>query len=346
MGAAVTVLPFGETLEVAPGESVLKAILRQGRFVKYGCKHGGCSTCRAEVVQGDYELSDNTSFSLSDADRTKGVVLLCSTFVEGDELVVDVSRTMDDLSEDEYLAGQHVQEHVAMVGRIKALTHDIRWLELRLDDPASFPFVAGQYVEVAVPGTADSWRSFSMANPPGEPGRVDLIIKVIPGGAFSAALDGSVVRGDRLRLRGPFGQFGVRLSHRSMIMLAGGSGMAPVLAMLRDLVATRNRREVIFFYGARGRRDLFLVNELADLARGHDWFTFVPALSEPDAADGDWAGDTGLITEVLARHRPSTKGMEAYLCGPPPMIDAAIDVLKATGCKERHIYFDRFVPSG
>lgn len=346
MGFTVTVLPFGETLEVEPGESVLKAILRQGRFVKYGCKHGGCSTCRAEVVQGDYELSDNTSFSLSDADRTEGVVLLCSTFVEKDELVVDVSRTMDDLSEDEYLAGQHVQEQVATIGEIKALTHDTRWLELRLDDPAGFPFVAGQYVEVAVPGTADSWRSFSMANPPGEPGRVDLIIKVIPGGAFSAALDGSLARGDQLRLRGPLGQFGVRLSHRPMIMLAGGSGMAPVLAMLKDLVATRNRRDVIFFYGARGRRDLFLVDELTDLAQGHDWFTFVPALSEPDAADGDWTGETGLITEVLARHRPSTKGMEGYLCGPPPMIDAAIDVLKATGCKERHIYFDRFVPSG
>ena len=346
MGSAVTVLPFGETLEVEPGESVLKAILRQGRFVKYGCKHGGCSTCRAEVVQGDYELSDNTSFSLSDADRAEGVVLLCSTFVESDELVVDVSQTMDDLSEDEYLAGQHVQEYVATVSRIEKLTHDIRRLRLRLDDPAGLSFVAGQYVEVAVPGTDDSWRSFSMANPPGDAGQVELIIKVIPGGAFSAALDVSVARGDTMRLRGPFGQFGVRLSHRPMIMVAGGSGMAPVLAMLRDLAAARNRRDVVFFYGARTSRDLFLVDELEDLAQSHDWFTFVLALSEPDASDGTWAGETGLITDVLQRHLPSTSGMEAYLCGPPPMIDAAIDVLKLKGCKERHIFFDRFVPSG
>jgi alkene monooxygenase reductase len=346
MGSTVTVLPFGETLEVGPGESVLKAILRQGRFVKYGCKHGGCSTCRAEVVQGDYELSDNTSFSLSDADRAAGVVLLCSTFVDEDELVVDVSQTMDDLSEEQYLAGQHVQEYVATVDRISALTHDIRLLGLRLDEPASMSFVAGQYVEVAVPGSADSWRSFSMANSPGEAGRVDLIIKMLPGGAFSAALDTAVTSGNRMRLRGPFGQFGVRLSHRPMIMVAGGSGMAPILAMLGDLAATRNRREVIFFYGARSRRDLFLVAELRDLALAHDWLTFVPALSEPAPADGDWAGETGLITEVLARRLPSTRGMEAYLCGPPPMIDAAIDVLAAAGCKERHIFFDRFVPSG
>jgi NAD(P)H-flavin reductase len=297
-------------------------------------------------VQGDYELSDNTSFSLSDADRAAGVVLLCSTFVQADELVVDVSRTMDDLSEDQYLAGQHVQEYLATVDRVDALTHDIRWLGLHLEDPATFNFTAGQYVEVAVPGTADSWRSFSMANPPGEAGRVDLIVKVIPGGAFSAALDSGIARGDQLRLRGPFGQFGVRLSHRPMIMVAGGSGMAPIFAMIKDLAATRNRRDVIFFYGARSRRDLFLLGELESLATSHDWFTFVPALSETHPADRDAAGPTGLVTEVLARQLPSTRGMEAYLCGPPLMIDAAIDVLKPTGCKERHIYFDRFVPSG
>lgn len=344
MGPQVTILPFGETLEVEPGESVLKAILRQGRFVKYGCKHGGCSTCRAEVVQGDYELSDNTSFSLSDADRAAGVVLLCSTFIPADELVVDVSQTMDDLSEDQFLAGQHVQEYSATVDRIEPLTRDIRWLGLRLDGPARFTFAAGQYAEVAVPGTEDSWRSFSMANPPSEPDRVDLIIKVLPGGAFSQALDGAVAPGDHMRLRGPFGQFGVRLSHRPMIMVAGGSGMAPILAMLRDLASTPHRRKVVFFYGARTQGDLFLIAELEKLAEAHDWFTFVPALSE--AAGDAWAGETGLVTDVLARHLPSARGMEAYLCGPPPMIDAAVGLLRSAGCKERHIYFDRFVPSG
>jgi NAD(P)H-flavin reductase/ferredoxin len=338
-------MPFGETLEVEPGESVLRAILRQGRFVKYGCKHGGCSTCRAEVVDGDYRLSDNTSFSLSDADREAGVVLLCSTFIEDNDLTIDVSNTMDDLGQEDYQAGQNVQEYVAVVDRVEALTHDIRWLGLHIADPAGCPFTAGQYVEVAVPGT-DVWRSFSMANPPREQGRIDLMIKVLPGGAFSAVLDTALRCGDQMRLRGPFGQFGVRLSHRPMVMVAGGSGMAPIRSMLHDLIATRNGREVVFFYGARSSRDLFLVDELNDLAAAHDWFTFVPALSEPGADGAQWRGETGLVTEVLARRLPSTKGTEAYLCGPPPMIDAAIEVLTFTGCKERHIFFDRFVPSG
>jgi NAD(P)H-flavin reductase/ferredoxin len=345
MGTSVTVLPFGEKLDVEQGESVLKAILRQGRFVKYGCKHGGCGTCRAEVVDGDYGLGDNTSFSLSDADREAGIALLCSTYAEDDVLVVDVSQTMDDLTEEDYLAGQHVQEFAAVVDAVKELTHDIRWLGLRVDDRAGFRFAAGQYVEVAVPGLSDTWRCFSMANPPGESGRVDLIVKVLSGGAFSTALDTQIKPGDSVRLRGPNGRFGVRLSHRPMVMVAGGSGMAPVLAMLKDLAAAGNRRAVTFFYGARTRRDLFLLDELNALAAQHDWLTFVPVLSEPSADDG-WAGETGLVTEALARRYPSTRGIEAYLCGPPPMIDAAIEVLKSTGCKERHIYFDRFVPSG
>jgi NAD(P)H-flavin reductase len=233
----------------------------------------------------------------------------------------------------------------AVVDAIRPLTHDIRWVGLRVGDSAGLAFEAGQYVEVEVPGMPGTWRSFSMANPPDENGRVDLIIKILPGGVFSTALEERLKPGDSVRLRGPLGQFGVRLSHRPMIMVAGGSGMAPVLAMLRHLAATGNRRDVTFFYGARTRRDLILTRELDALAAQHDWLTFVPALSEPSGDDG-WPGETGLITEVLARRHPSTRGMEAYLCGPPPMIDAAIEVLKSTGCKERHIYFDRFVPSG
>ncbi|WP_246000310.1 2Fe-2S iron-sulfur cluster binding domain-containing protein [Nocardioides pocheonensis] len=338
-------MPFDDTFDVEPEESILKAVLRQGRYVKYGCKHGGCSTCRAHVVDGDYRLGESTSFALSDADRDAGVVLLCSTFADSGDLVVDVSKTMDDLTEEQYLAGHHVQEFTATVDRVDLLTHDIRWLGLRLNDESAMSFVAGQYVEVAVPDAPDQWRSFSMANPSMESGRVDLIVKLLPEGRFSTALDQRLKVGDQLQLRGPLGQFGVQLSHRPMVMIAGGSGMAPILAMLRDLAATGNRREVTFLYGARTARDLFLVEVLQDLARQNEWLTFIPALSEPNG-DPAWNGETGLITEVLARHLPSTTGWEAYLCGPPLMIDAAVEVLTTSGCKDRHIHFDRFVPSG
>jgi NAD(P)H-flavin reductase len=297
------------------------------------------------VIEGDFTLRDNTSFSLSEKDRDAGIVLLCSTYADTD-LTIDVSVTMDDLDEIGFNAGQETNEVTGTVDRREMLSHDIVWIGLKLDEGVELPFVAGQYVEVKIPGSEDTWRSFSMANAPGENNRVDLIIKIIPGGAFGTALKNGFEIGQRVDVRGPFGTFAVRWSHRPMIMIAGGSGMAPILAILKDLAANRNKRDVLFIYGARQYRDLILTDELEKMAAEHEWFTYVPALSEHDASDMTWGGEVGLVTEVLAARVPSTEGYEGYLCGPPPMIDAAIDVLQGGGCKPKYIYFDRFVPSG
>jgi NAD(P)H-flavin reductase len=184
-----------------------------------------------------------------------------------------------------------------------------------------------------------------MSSDPDDAGNLEIIVKVIPGGRFSSALGGRLRVGDRLRLRGPLGQFAVRLSHRPLVMIAGGSGMGPIRSMLRVLCRTGNTRRVTLFYGARRAQDLVLVDEMRALERAHDWFSFVPALSEPEPGVA-WDGETGLITDVVGRVLPSLRGTEGYLCGPPAMIDAAILTLLAGGCKERHISFDRFVPSG
>jgi NAD(P)H-flavin reductase/ferredoxin len=340
----IRIEPFGESLDIRDGESVLAAILRQGRFVRHGCKHGGCGTCRAQLVSGDCELSSRTSFSLSDADRADGVVLLCSTYVTAGEAVFDVSRTTD-LSEDEFRSAAHIVEYVAEVAVIESPTPDIRRVRLQLVDPPTMRFTAGQYVEVAVPGTDSEWRSYSMSSDPADRGALELIVKLIPGGRFSSVLDGRLRLGDRLRLRGPMGQFAVRLSHRPMVMVAGGSGIGPIRAMLYELVRADNVRPVHLFYGARRQGDLFVLDELRALEHDHPWFRLTPTLSEP-VRDVAWNGEVGLVADVLARELVQARGTEGYLCGSPAMIDAAIRVLVAAGCKEKHIYFDRFVPSG
>jgi NAD(P)H-flavin reductase len=142
------------------------------------------------------------------------------------------------------------------------------------------------------------------------------------------------------------GQFALRLSHRPMVMVAVGSGLAPIRSMVHHLVARDNQRPVTFFYGARTDRDLFLLDELTGLARAHPWFRFVPALSRPERNAAPWAGATGRITDVLARQVGTLRGHEAYLCGPASMVDATIEVLLSLACKRRHILFDRFVPTG
>jgi alkene monooxygenase reductase len=202
-------------------------------------------------------------------------------------------------------------------------------------------------VEVEVPGSGGrELRCYSIANPPAELGRIDLIVKSIPDGRFSSTLDAGLRTGDRLRVRGPIGQFTLRLSHRPMVMVAVGSGMAPIRSMLHHLVARGNQRQVTFFYDARTDRDLLLLDELSELERVHPWFRFVPALSRPERNAAAWAGASGKVTDVLARHTGTLAGHEAYLCGPPPMVDATIEVLLSRACKRRHIFFDRFVPTG
>jgi len=342
----VTIQPFGETFDVEDGESVLCAVLRHGRYLKYGCRNGGCGTCRAMLVEGDCHLADRTSYSLSDADRAAGRVLLCSTYLDSGDIEVDVSQTMD-VSAAQFAAGSLVSEHDCAVEAIEALTHDIRLLRLGLVEPAGLRFAAGQYVEVEVPGSGGGQdRCYSMANPPAERGRVDLIVKRIPDGRFSARLDDGLRVGDPLRIRGPIGQFTLRLSHRPMVMVAAGSGMAPIRSMLHHLAAGGNQRLVTFFYGARIDQDLFLLDELYDLERAQPWFRFMPVLSRPEHNAAAWAGATGRVTDVLGRQMHTLRGHEAYLCGPPQMIDAAIEVLLDRGCKRRHIFYDRFVPTG
>jgi NAD(P)H-flavin reductase/ferredoxin len=341
-GATLRVQPFGDVVEVRPGESALGALLRQGRFVRHGCKHGGCGTCRAHLVSGACTLSERTSFSLSDADREAGIVLLCSTYPTGGELVVDLAGSME-LGEDEFRAGHHVAEHVAEVAAIERLTDELRAVRFRL--PGALEFAAGQYVEIEVPGEPDAWRSYSMSSSPRDPHRVEILVKLLPFGRFSAAVDGRLRPGDRLRLRGPQGQFAIRLSHRPIVMIAGGSGMGPIRAMVLDLVESGTRRSVTLFHGARRRRDLVFVDELRALERQHDWFRFVPALSEPEPGV-TWDGEVGRITDVVAERLPDLRGTEGYLCGPPGMIDAGIRTLVAAGCKARHVFFDRFVPTG
>ena len=336
--------PFGEAVEVLPGESALDAILRHGRFVRHGCKHGGCGTCRARLVSGDCRLSDRTSFSLSDADREAGIVLLCSTYVTTGEAVVDLSGVME-LGLDEFRAGSRVTEYTAEVTAIERMTHDMCALRFGLRGRQELRFSAGQYVEVEVPGEPGEWRSYSMSSAPSDPRRLEIIVKLIPNGRFSSAIGRRLGPGDPLHLRGPLGQLAVRLSHRPMVMISGGSGIGPIRSMLLELVQAGNRRAVTMFHGARRRRDLVLVEELRELERQHDWFRFVPALSEPEPGV-PWDGEIGRVTDVVDRRLADLRGFEGYLCGPAGMVDAAIRTLLAAGCKQRHIFFDRFVPSG
>jgi propane monooxygenase reductase component len=222
----------------------------------------------------------------------------------------------------------------------------MRRLVLKLVDPPEMNFLPGQYAELYIPGTEEH-RAYSMANTPSSDERAEFIIKVYPGGRFSGLLgdeveDGIKV-GQRMKMRVPFGVFTLReKSEGDVIFIGGGSGMAPILSILRHMAEKDIDRKATFYYGARTRKDLFYLDEIQELGEQMPGeFRFVPALSEPEDGD-EWDGETGLITDVVQSLEDDLNGTEAYMAGPPPMIDAAIPVLMQMGVDEDDIYYDKF----
>jgi propane monooxygenase reductase subunit len=226
------------------------------------------------------------------------------------------------------------------------VTHDMRHLVLRLVEPQELRFFPGQYVDIAIPGTEET-RSFSMANTSSrESGQLEFVIKVYPDGRFSHFLDTELEVGDRLDLTGPFGVFTLREGYESdLVFVGGGAGMAPILSLLRSMAEKGIDRKATYYYGARGRRDLCFEQELRALEEALPNFRYVPALSEP-AAEDEWDGEAGLITDVVKRHEQNLKGAHAYVCGPPPMVEAAMPLLGTLGVEEKRIYYDKFTTTG
>ena len=340
MAHRVALAPFDLSFECDEEESLLDAALRQGVNLRYGCKHGGCGSCKARIAEGEVDVAEASSFALMDYERSQGFALLCSAYPLSD-VVIELA---DDYEEADLRSGIEIRDFTARVDSLRALTHDMRHVGLTLETPSSLAFRAGQYVEVAVPGTA-SWRAFSMANALGDATRIELLVKLLPGGLFSDYLEKRLAVGDALALRGPYGQCTLSEGDAPIVMVAGGSGMAPIAAMLRELAAEASTRQVTYFYGARARRDLFWQGEFEEIRAHLPGFLFVPALSEPSPDDA-WGGEVGLITEVVGRRCGALRGAEGYLCGPPAMIDAAIEVLRGKGLFSSRIRYDKFVSTG
>jgi propane monooxygenase reductase subunit len=334
--------PVGIEIEVGEDQTILRAAAEQGIMLMHGCKEGQCSSCKSFVLDGDdIELDKYSTFALPDFEREEGFTLLCRAHA-----YEDVTIELLNFDEDMIRSGLPIQEAVAEVVSIDPVTHDMRHLVLQLVEPQEIKFFPGQYVDITIPGT-EATRSFSMANTSSrESGRLEFVIKVYPDGLFSHFLDSQLAVGDRLNITGPFGVFTLREGHDTdLIFVGGGAGMAPILSLLRSMAERGIERKATFYYGARGRRDLCFEEELRALEEALPAFRYVPALSEPAEGDG-WVGEVGLITDVVQRHEAGLKSAHAYVCGPPPMVEAAMPLLTRLGVPEKHVYYDKFTTTG
>ncbi len=328
--------PVGIEIDVDEDQTILRAASEQGIMLMHGCKEGQCAACKSFVLEGeDIEHDRYSTFALPDYEKEEGYTLLCRAHV-----YEDVTIELLNYDEEMIRSGLPIQQAVAEVVSMDRVTHDMCHLVLRLVEPAEVKFFPGQYMDFAVPGTGQV-RSFSMANTSSRDGLLEFVIKVYPDGLFSGFLDQRLAVGDRLELSGPFGVFTLRDSDADLVFVGGGAGMAPILSLLRSMADRGIDRKATFFYGARGQRDLCFEEELRAIAVKLPKFTYVPALS-----DEDWAGENGLITDVVKRATGGLAGAHAYVCGPPPMVEAAIPLLETLGVEDKRIYYDKFTTTG
>jgi len=328
--------PVGIEIQVDENQTILRAAAEQGIMLMHGCKEGQCASCKSFILEGDdIEHERYSTFALPDYEKEEGYTLLCRAHA-----YEDVTIELLNYDEDMIRSGLPIQQAVAEVVSHDHVTHDMRHLVLRLVEPAEVKFFPGQYMDIAVPGTGEV-RSFSMANTSSRDGLLEFVIKVYPDGLFSHFLDATLQPGDRLDLTGPFGVFTLREGEEDLVFIGGGAGMAPILSLLRSMAERGIGRKATFFYGARGQRDLCFEEELQAIAEKLPDFRYIPALSHED-----WAGETGMITDVVQRLTGELAGAHAYVCGPPPMVEAAIPLLQQLGVAEKRIYYDKFTTTG
>jgi propane monooxygenase reductase component len=333
--------PVGIEIEVDEDQNILRAAAEQGIMLMHGCKEGQCAACKSFILDGDeIELDKYSTFALPDYELDEGYTLLCRAHV-----YEDVTIELLNYDEEMIRSGLPIQQGVGEVVSKDAVTRDMRHLVLRLIEPAEIKFFPGQYLDISIPGT-NAVRSFSMANTSSrESGLLEFIIKVYPDGQFSSFLAKTLAEGDRLDLTGPFGVFTLREGDNDLVFVGGGAGMAPILSLLRTMAERGIQRKATFFYGARTQQDLCFEAELRELEQKLPNFRYLPALSEP-ADDGEWDGETGMITDVVKRHASDLTGVHAYVCGPPPMVEAALPLLSQLGVEEKRIYYDKFTFTG
>ncbi|HXD67461.1 MAG TPA: MmoB/DmpM family protein [Solirubrobacteraceae bacterium] len=311
MSTRVRFEPLGEEIACDAGETVLDAAFRHGYNLAHGCREGQCSACKCYLLEGEVELQGYSSFALSDSERTGGYALMCRAMPES-----DVTLELLHFDPDNYRLEHAITRSVARVAAVTDLTAEIVAVELSVEP--EFTWIPGQYVDVDAAGAT---RSFSIANipDPARPGRIELIIRRYPDGRVSSRFGTEIVAGDELSVTGPYGALRLRDPSRPIVMVAGGSGLGPVLALLRQLATQDAARAELFF----AAREPFLLDEIR------------AAGCEPTLVSGHEIADALGDADVDGDH-------DVYMCGPPGLLDAATAALTARGVDPSRIFTDRF----
>ena len=332
MSHRIRILPSGHEFTADAEEPVLDAALRQGHVLPYGCRNGTCATCIGKVVEGAVSYPGGPPPALTEAEAATGQALLCQARADSDcEIEIrEIDQAQDIV----------VRTLPVRVMQIEQAAHDVVILRLKLPAAERLQFLAGQYIDLLLKD--GKRRSFSLANPPHDDEQLELHVRRVPGGRFSDRLLSDMREKALLRFEGPHGTFFLREdSQRPIILMAGGTGFAPIKSIVEHAIAADIQRPMHLFWGVRARRDLYLDGLARQWAEQYPNIDYTPVLSEPDPAD-EWQGETGFVHEAVGRAHPDLSGHQVYMSGPPPMIEAGRKSFRAAGLPRDQLFFDSF----
>lgn len=332
MSFNVSVKPSGHAFTMEAGETVLDAALRHGYAFPYGCRNGSCGACKGIVLEGRVDYGVFEHKALSAAEIAAGKALLCQATPLAD-LAVEVQEVSS-------VKGIVVKILPARVAKIEQLAHDVARVYLKLPGNERLQFLAGQYLDILLPGARR--RSFSIANAPHDDEFIELHIRQIEGGCFTGEIFSNLKEKAILRLQGPLGSFYLREdSDRPILFAAGGTGFGPIKGIIEHAFARGTSRPMHLYWGARARSDLYLHGLVLHWTGEHAGFTYTPVLSQPGAEDR-WAGRRGYVQDAIAHDFPDLSGYDLYASGPPGMVEAVHRAGIEHGLKPENFYADPF----
>ena len=328
----INLQPSGHTFKAAADETILEAALRQGIGLPYGCRNGACGSCKGTIVSGEFDYGSYQERTLKPEERAAGKALFC------------VGKACSDLTleirEIGGIGDIQVRTLPCRVEKVEKPTSDVAVLSLKLPAQERLQFLAGQYIDVLLKD--GKRRSYSMANAPHDDAYVQIHVRAVSNGQFSQYVFNEMRDRAILRFEGPHGSFFLREdSDKPIVFMAGGTGFAPIKAIIEHAFFSHIDREMVLYWGCRSLEDLYMAALPSQWAKEYPNFTFIPVLSEPKAED-NWQGRTGLVHQAIVDDFASLSGYQVYACGAPIMIESGQTAFAARGLPEDEFFADSF----
>ncbi len=323
-----------KTLLIEGGDTLLSSLIDNEIFIPSACGgKGSCGYCKVHVLEGGGDVLPTELGYLTPDEQKNGLRLSCQCKVKSD-ISINIPEDLFNVKQYDYTVRQN-----------NLVNSTVKHLILDLPKGKTIDFKPGQYIQILTPTYKGSdeevYRAYSVASPPSQSEAIELFIGRVEAGICTTYIHDFLKAGQKLTVVGPFGDFFYREGDREMVMVAIGTGLAPIMSILRHMHENRINRKVTLFFSARNRKELYMMDKIETFERDMPNFRFIYSLTRATEED-QWSGDTKRVPELIKKYLDSGENKEAYMCGSPVMIDAATIALKEIGMEESLIYYDKF----